>query len=115
MNSAFPPPVLIGTKRPSALETCSVHGRMVRTKATARIAAPGRRPRISANSPNTTTNARYSGRANAVRPSSTPGTTHASLRRPGSPAQKLDNTAPASVSVASGSLISLPVKKIVTG
>ena len=28
MNSALPPPVLIGTNRPSAFETCSVHGRI---------------------------------------------------------------------------------------
>ena len=60
-------------------------------------------------------NARYSGRANAVRPSSTPGSAQAQRGRPGSPAQKKLSTAPASVSVASGSLISLPVKKIVTG
>ena len=60
-------------------------------------------------------NARYSGRAKAVSPSSTPGTAHAHRVRPESPAQKKLSTAPASVSVASGSLISLPVKKIVTG
>ena len=33
MNSALPPPVLIGTKRPSAFETCSVHGTIGSAKA----------------------------------------------------------------------------------
>ena len=60
-------------------------------------------------------NARYSGRANAVRPRSTPGTAQVQRGRPGSPAQKKLSTAPLSVSVASGSLISLPVNQIVTG
>jgi hypothetical protein len=64
---------------------------------------------------NTTTKARYSGLAKAVRPSSSPGSAQAAQCRPRSPAQKKLSTAPASVSVASGSLISFPVKKMVTG
>ena len=109
MNSALPPPVLIGTNRPSTLETCAAHGTDRQRERAPRAAAAGSRPpRHSASSAKITTNARYSGRANAVSPSRTPGITHAHHLRPLSLAHRNDSTAPASVSVASGSLISLP-------
>ena len=115
MNSAFPPPVLIGTKRPSTLETCAAHGATGSANAARQdrcghqTAAPQREQR------------EHDDEREVLRPGERgQPEQHAGYRprpacRPSSSAHMKLSTVPASVSVASGSLISLPVKKIVTG
>jgi hypothetical protein len=70
MNSALPPPVLTGTKRPTSLDTWIVHGAITTANA-ATIAAAASTPRsrlrrrhtiTSASSANSAVMSRYSGR-----------------------------------------------------
>jgi hypothetical protein len=117
MNSALPPPVLTGTKRSRSFDTWIVHGAMTTANAATIAAAastPCTSPRRraisrSASSANSVVSNRYSGRRYAVSPNSAPGTSHAHPARPSSAAHRNASIAPATVSIAIGSLLSSPV------
>ena len=81
MNSALPPPVLTGTKRPSLSETLIVHGARTAANATT-ISAPASAPcssprrratRTSISSAIAAVSSRYSGRKYAVSPNRSAG------------------------------------------
>ena len=110
----WPPPVEIGTKRPSASALRTVQGATTRTTPATRIAAwaserfhSARAPRAKTSSASRKATARYSGRTIAVAPSRRPGTSQRARKGP-SPAQKIDRTDAESRVAASGSLISIP-------